>query len=100
MSQFSNNRNYHSHVQAANGQLRNVEWPVFFEKLGHVHSIHNKFDLALRVHINVPAVEQRIGKVIKKLKILDADIKGRMRWRKSWSCLLNFIFLNFSQNQV
>ena len=93
-------RNDHSHVQAANGQLRNVEWPVFFEKLGHVHSIHNKFDLALRVHINVPAVEQRIGKVIKKLKILDADIKGRMRWRKSWSCLLNFIFLNFSQNQV
>ena len=70
-------RNDHSHVQAANGQLRNVEWPVFFEKLGHVHSIHNKFDLALRVHINVPAVEQRIGKVIKKLKILDADIKGR-----------------------
>ena len=59
-----------------------MEWPVFFEKLGHVHSIHNKFDLALRVHINVPAVEDRIGKVIKKLKILDTDIKGR------WSCLL------------
>ena len=59
-----------------------MDWPVFFEKLGHVHSIHNKFDLALRVHINVPAVEDRIGKVIKKLRILDTDIKGR------WSCLL------------
>ena len=55
---------------------------MFFEKLGHVHSIHNKFDLALRVHINVPAVEDRIGKVIKKLRILNTDIKGR------WSCLL------------
>ena len=59
-----------------------MDWPVFFEKLGHVHSIHNKFDLALRVHINVPAVEDRIGKVIKKLRILNTDIKGR------WSCLL------------
>jgi hypothetical protein len=29
-----------------------VEWPVFFEKLGHVHSIHNKFDLALRDSIH------------------------------------------------
>ena len=53
---------------------------MFFEKLGHVHSIHNKFDLALRVHIDVPAVEDRIGKVIKKLRILDTDIKA------SWSC--------------
>ena len=52
---------------------------MFFEKLGHVHSIHNKFDLALRVHIDVPAVEDRIGKVIKKLRILDTDIKA------SWS---------------
>ena len=55
-----------------------MEWPVFFEKLGHVHSIHNKFDLAMRVQINVPAVEERINKVMKKLKILDTDIKGRI----------------------
>ncbi len=54
---------------------RNVEWPVFFEKLGHVHSIHNKFDLALRVHIDVPMVEARVGRVIKKLDILNTDFK-------------------------
>ena len=59
---------------------------MFFEKLGHVHSIHNKFDLALRVHIDVPAVEDRIGKVIKKLRILDTDIKA------SWSGMLEYSF--------
>ena len=69
---------------------------MFFEKLGHVHSIHNKFDLALRVHINVPAVEQRIGKVIKKLKILGTDIKGRVAKELELLvyCFLQFTFLN------
>lgn len=50
-------------------------WPVFFERLGNVHSIHNKWDLALRVHINLPSLEAKINKLLHKLTLLDSDFQ-------------------------
>ena len=59
-----------------------IEWPVFFEQLGQVHSIHNKWDLAVRVNINLPSLEARITKVQFKLGLLDADFESVMSKNK------------------
>ena len=50
-----------------------IEWPVFFEHLGYVHSIHNKWDLTLRVHIDLPALQARTFKVLHRLDLLNGD---------------------------
>lgn len=52
-----------------------LQWPVFFERLGQVHSVHNKWDLALRVHINLPALEAKVGKIQSRLDLLDKDFR-------------------------
>lgn len=49
------------------------QWPVFFEHLGNVHSIHNKWNLALRVNINLPRLEARVNKILHKLDLLNND---------------------------
>ena len=41
-----------------------AEWPVFFEHLGLVHSIHNKWDLTLSMQFHLPKLEARILKTI------------------------------------
>ncbi len=52
-----------------------MQWPVFFEPLGRVHSIHNKWDLAIRVAINLPGLEERIDNILEKLNVLASDLK-------------------------
>lgn len=52
---------------------QSTEWPVYFEKLGFVHSIHNKWDLALRVHIDLPSLDRRLMKLAHRLTILDTN---------------------------
>ena len=47
-----------------------TEWPVFFEHLGLVHSIHNKWDLTLSTSLHLPQLEARILKTIHRLKVL------------------------------
>lgn len=59
---------------------RGIDWPVFFEQLGQVHSIHNKWDLALRVQIDLPSTDAQISKILHKLDLLDSsfdDAKAR-----------------------
>ena len=47
-----------------------VEWPVFFEHLGFVHSIHNKWDLTLKVQFYLPSLEARLSKTLHRLQLL------------------------------
>ena len=56
-----------SHPNGVNGA---VEWPVYFEHLGFVHSVHNKFDLALSVHFYLPALDLRLQKSLHRLRLL------------------------------
>ena len=37
-----------------------TNWPVFFEHLGNVHSIHNKWDLSLSIDTRLTEFEVRI----------------------------------------
>lgn len=48
-----------------------IEWPVFFEHLGFVHSIHNKWDLAVTSKLHLPSLEARLSKTIHRLRLLD-----------------------------
>ena len=54
---------------------QSIEWPVYFEKLGSVHSIHNKWDLALRVEINLPSLDVKLSKVESRLAALGTDFR-------------------------
>eukprot|EP00094_Tigriopus_californicus_P014484 TCALIF_14079-PA protein Name:"Protein of unknown function" AED:0.36 eAED:0.36 QI:0/1/0/1/1/1/2/0/558 len=56
-------------------KTQSTEWPVYFEKLGFVHSIHNKWDLALRVHIDLPSLDRRLTKLAHRLTILDTNFQ-------------------------
>jgi hypothetical protein len=47
-----------------------TDWPVFFEHLGLVHSVHNKWDLTLSMQLHVPKLEARILKTIHRLRLL------------------------------
>ena len=47
-----------------------VEWPVYFEHLGFVHSVHNKWELALSVNFYLPALDLRLGKSLHRLRLL------------------------------
>ena len=47
-----------------------AEWPVFFEHLGFVHSIHNKWDLTLNVKLYLPSLEARLAKTLHRLDLL------------------------------
>ncbi len=47
--------------------------PVFFEHLGNVHSVHNRFDLALRVRINLPKLTDKVRRIVRKLDMLDSE---------------------------
>ena len=47
-----------------------VEWPVFFEHLGFVHSIHNKWDLTPKVQFYLPSLEARLSKTLHRLQLL------------------------------
>ena len=47
-----------------------TEWPVYFEHLGLVHSVHNKWDLALSTKLHLPKLEARILKTIHRLRLL------------------------------
>ena len=57
--------------QIQNTHAQKTEWPVFFEHLGLVHSIHNKWDLTLTTALHVPKLEGRILKTIHRLKVLN-----------------------------
>ena len=48
----------------------NTEWPVYFEHLGLIHSIHNKWDLTLSTNLHMPQLETRILKTIHRLRLL------------------------------
>jgi hypothetical protein len=48
-----------------------IEWPVFFEHLGFVHSIHNKWDLTVSVKLHLPSLEARLSKTVHRLRLLD-----------------------------
>ena len=48
----------------------NTEWPVYFEHLGVVHSIHNKWDLSLSTKLHLPKLESKILKTIHRLRLL------------------------------
>ena len=48
-----------------------IEWPVFFEHLGFVHSIHNKWDLTISVKLHLPSLEARLSKTVHRLRLLD-----------------------------
>lgn len=48
-----------------------IEWPVFFEHLGFVHSIHNKWDITLSVKLHLPSLEARLSKTVHRLRLLD-----------------------------
>ncbi len=52
-----------------------MRWPVFFEHLGQVHSLHNRFDLALRVDINLPSLQAKVTKIVHKLRLLDSEFR-------------------------
>ena len=47
-----------------------TEWPVYFEHLGLVHSIHNKWDLSLTTKLHLPKLEDKILKTIHRLRLL------------------------------
>ena len=47
-----------------------VEWPVYFEHLGFVHSVHNKWELALSVNFYLPQLDLRLGKSMHRLRLL------------------------------
>ena len=47
-----------------------TEWPVYFEHLGLVHSIHNKWDLSLSTSLHLPKLEAKILKTIHRLRLL------------------------------
>ena len=47
-----------------------VEWPVFFEHLGFVHSIHNKWDLTINIHFYLPSLDARLSKTLHRLRLL------------------------------
>ena len=51
-------------INLANGA---TNWPVFFEHLGHVHSIHNKWDLTLAVDTRIREFEIRYKILINNL---------------------------------
>lgn len=50
--------------------VSSTEWPVYFEHLGLVHSIHNKWDLSLNTALHLPKLELRILKTIHRLRLL------------------------------
>ena len=49
------------------------EWPVYFEHLGLIHSIHNKWDLSLNTALHLPKLESRILKSIHRLRLLSGQ---------------------------
>lgn len=55
---------------ARSSKSANTEWPVFFEHLGLVHSIHNKWDLTLSTTLHLSKLESRILKTIHRLGLL------------------------------
>ena len=66
------------------GQSANTEWPVFFEHLGLVHSIHNKWDITLNTNLHVPQLESRILKTIHRLQMLQKETeKTKSAFRSS-----------------
>ena len=50
--------------------LSAVEWPVYFEHLGFVHSVHNKWELALSINFYLPQLDLRLGKSMHRLRLL------------------------------
>ena len=50
--------------------LSATNWPVFFEHLGQIHSIHNKWDLALTVETRLDEFETRLKNVSIMLDVL------------------------------
>ena len=47
-----------------------TNWPVFFEHLGQIHSIHNKWDLALTTETRLDEFETRLRNVSITLEVL------------------------------
>jgi hypothetical protein len=44
-----------------------TDWPVFFEHLGRVHSIHNKWELTFKVNTNFHHVEQKLRNISRQI---------------------------------
>ena len=47
-----------------------TNWPVFFERLGNVHSIHNKWDLTLAVDTRFAEFEIRLRNISISLDVM------------------------------
>ena len=58
------------HFALVSETASNTEWPVYFEHLGLIHSIHNKWDLTLSTNLHLPQLETRILKTIHRLRLL------------------------------
>ena len=50
--------------------LSATNWPVFFEHLGEIHSIHNKWDLAISVDTRLDEFETRLRNVSITLDVM------------------------------
>ena len=45
-----------------------TDWPVFFEHLGRVHSIHNKWEVTFAVKTNFRTMEQKLLNISRQIK--------------------------------
>ena len=77
--------------------LSATNWPVFFEHLGQIHSIHNKWDLALTVETRLDEFETRLKNVSITLDVLrptfqeedDGDTKASFNVRSAQEAVRN-----------
>lgn len=59
----------------SSGAASPPRWPVFFERLGQVHSVHNRFDLRLRVRIDLPSLQRDLDSILHRLELLDSEFR-------------------------
>lgn len=52
-----------------------TDWPVFFEHLGRVHSIHNKWDLTFAVKTNFRHFEQKLQNISRQIQVFKPDLE-------------------------
>ena len=57
---------YQLFIKAFHGQ-GSTDWPVFFEHLGRVHSIHNKWELTFAVKTNFGHFEQKLLNISRRI---------------------------------
>ena len=50
-----------------------TDWPVFFEHLGRVHSIHNKWELTFAVKTNFGHFEQKLLNISRRIDTFELE---------------------------